>query len=184
MTQDLLHALVISPTCSAMELRLMCSLLATLSLLPALASSSQLLDAPGFPAPLFNFPPLDVGGGRAGPGINFVSLFADYITPRGEGVSEACQEASQLYLDRMNQVTPGHSLHVGPHQFDGAALKMFDASAKLPPAGQLTNFILQHPGTFDSCLEVSLPEWKGGKYPNDGAQASTACSPPSPREPG
>ena len=25
---------------------------------------------------------------------------------------------------------------------------------KVPPAGQLSNMILHHPGTFDSCLEV------------------------------
>jgi len=122
--------------------------LGTFCLFPALVSSSQLFDAPGFSSPLFNFPPLNVGGGRAGPEIDFVSLFADYITPRGEGVSDACRNASQLYIDNINK-------------FDGAALKMFDASAKLPPAGQLTNFILHHPGTFDSCLEVSIPEWKG-----------------------
>ena len=41
------------------------------------------------------------------------------------------------------------------------ALKMFDASAKLPPAGMLTSFITQHPGTFDSCLEVQSEELTG-----------------------
>jgi hypothetical protein len=41
------------------------------------------------------------------------------------------------------------------------ALKMFDASAKLAPAGMLTNFILHHPGTFDSCLEVASPGLNG-----------------------
>ena len=89
-----------------MELRPSYSTLGTLCLLPALVSSSQLFDAPGFSSPLFNFPPLNVGGGRAGPEIDFVSLFADYITPRGEGVSDACKNASQLYIDNINKVKP------------------------------------------------------------------------------
>ena len=29
---------------------------------------------------------------------------------------------------------------------------------KMPPPGQLSNTILHHPGTFDSCLEVDISD--------------------------
>ena len=32
-------------------------------------------------------------------------LLAGYITPQGEGVSEACLNASQIYLDALNNVS-------------------------------------------------------------------------------
>jgi len=80
--------------------------------------------------------------------IDWVSLFADYITPNGTNVTDACLLAGQRYINQLNQA-------------NGAALKMFDASAKVPPPGQLSNMILHHPGTFDSCLEVASPTLKG-----------------------
>ena len=33
------------------------------------------------------------------------SLLSGYITPQGEGVSEACLNASQVYLDALNDVS-------------------------------------------------------------------------------
>jgi len=80
--------------------------------------------------------------------IDWVSLFADYITPNGTGVSDNCLKAGEHYIKQLNQA-------------NGQALKMFDASAKVPPPGQLSNMILHHPGTFDSCLEVASPTLKG-----------------------
>lgn len=47
-------------------------------------------------------------------------------------------------------------------QGQGWALKMFDASAKLPPPGMLQG-TLHFPGNFDSCLEVMGPGFTG-KY--------------------
>ena len=41
------------------------------------------------------------------------------------------------------------------------ALKMLDASAKFPPAGEMSHKMIHHPGRFDACLEVATPAWRG-----------------------
>ena len=74
--------------------------------------------------------------------VDIINLFSEYITPLGEGVSEKCNDASSHYLLEILNANP-------------RALKMLDASAKVPPAGMLTNTILHHPGSFSSCLEVA-----------------------------
>ena len=61
----------------------------------------------------------------------------------------------------------------------GWADRMFDASAKLPPAGILQGN-LHFPGSFDACLAVSGPEFQGKMamltlgtvYGADGARAA------------
>ena len=72
------------------------------------------------------------------------SLFADYITPNGTGVSDVCLEAGALYIKQLNQVfyhffLPHSKQFLSQHrlsqtclfQANGQALKMFDASAKV-----------------------------------------------------
>ena len=36
---------------------------------------------------------------------DWVSLFADYITPNGPGVNQTCIDAGKLYIKQLNQVT-------------------------------------------------------------------------------
>ena len=73
------------------------------------------------------------------------SLFADYITPNGTGVSDVCLEAGALYIKQLNQVFfiifffhTANSFYLNidflklvSFQANGQALKMFDASAKV-----------------------------------------------------
>ena len=80
----------------------------------------------------------------------------------GKGVSEECTASSAFYLQQLQHVSLPENHPLDPlFQANGAALKMLDASAKLPPAGMLTNLILHHPGSFSSCLEVQSPNLTG-----------------------
>jgi len=81
------------------------------------------------------------------PGLD-LGLLMSYLTPLGPGVSAVCNQSSSLYIRRIMEG-------------NGQALKMMDASAKVPPPGMLTDFIVHHPGSFDSCLEVQLDEFAG-----------------------
>ena len=93
---------------------------------------------------------------------DWVGLFADYITPNGTNVSEACLKAGERYITQLNQVGFPTNLRFSSEiqkecwlnivepvnsdylvktwkchllflnfQANGAALKMFDASAKV-----------------------------------------------------
>ena len=89
---------------------------------------------------------------------DWVGLFADYITPNGTNVSDACLQAGERYIKQLNQVSfptkQRLSFNENPlnkkcwaqnseilvktskllfvnFQANGAALKMFDASAKV-----------------------------------------------------
>ena len=88
---------------------------------------------------------------------DWVSLFADYITPNGPNVTDACIAAGKHYINQLNQVacptnaeenilirhskglwSPKVKLSCEKccfllinFQANGAALKMFDASAKV-----------------------------------------------------
>ena len=75
------------------------------------------------------------------------ALLELYLTPIGEGVSEACNNASRFYLDKLE----GDMTILSPK--DRWVYKMFDASAKIPKTGVMQGH-LSFPGNFDSCLEV------------------------------
>ena len=86
---------------------------------------------------------------------NIASLIFDYLTPQGPGVSSKCAEDGAYYLDALNISDPLAHISEGFWY-----LKMFDASAKLPPPGMLQgNF--HYPGSFSSCLEVDAGRFKG-----------------------
>ena len=75
------------------------------------------------------------------------ALLELYLTPIGEGVSEACNNASRFYLDKLED----DMTILSPK--DRWVYKMFDASAKIPKTGVMQGH-LSFPGNFDSCLEV------------------------------
>ena len=75
------------------------------------------------------------------------ALLELYLTPIGEGVSEACNNASRFYLDKLED----DMTILSPN--DRWVYKMFDASAKIPKTG-LMQGRRAFPGNFDSCLEV------------------------------
>jgi len=82
---------------------------------------------------------------------NLTEIITKKIPSNMPKISETCLKDWNFYIDKLN-VSTGIS---------GWALKMFDASGKLPPSGLLEGSFTRLPGNLESCLEVEAPTFMG-----------------------
>jgi len=86
--------------------------------------------------------------------LDIYDLLFLYMTPYGPNVSDACNEASEKYINTLN------SPLTLANRDDQWAYKMSDASAKRPKTGVLSGK-LHYPGNSQSCLEIATEEFNG-----------------------
>jgi len=85
-----------------------------------------------------------------------LQFLQNFLTPLQGDISTECRNHSQIYIDQLNSI---NSFMAG----EDWALKMFDASAKLPAKG-FQNGVpmwLKALGNYKSCLEVETVDFKG-----------------------
>jgi len=86
--------------------------------------------------------------------LDIFDLLFLYMTPYGPNVSDACNNASEIYIETLN------SPLTLANRYDQWAYKMSDASAKRPKTGVLSGK-LHYPGNSQSCLEIATEEFNG-----------------------
>ena len=81
---------------------------------------------------------------------NILDILGDYLTPRGDKVSPACQRSGEYYKQMLAAQEPW-------------AMQMFDADPKFLQAGLMEGNFISFPGAFDSCLKADSGDFLG-KY--------------------